>query len=351
MDVNVTIASIVYIITLIVPGVFFKRLFFQGHFSKQFGSGLFGDRMITSLFWGIIVQILTLLLFKNTLLLEYEKTQESIIALYPKLLDNKIPDFSYKNLQYVLGYLSASIFVSLVLGHLFHLVIRKFGIDLKFRIFRFSNNWNYYFKGEVLRGQEFKNSRKGNVIFTEVDIVTHNGDGKTKMYSGYLTDYSLKQDGELENIYLTETRRYSQEGKCFKPIPGDCFIVPYKNIQNLNLTYEFEEKKDSTIKRKIATTAFNVIGFLTLFGILIIPWFLNIGIWDKIWGIVVSLLSWFSMMAAGLNLISHKRHEENVRQAIIILFVFSILMGLFALFIFDIISTSSIIAYFKKDSL
>jgi hypothetical protein len=82
MDAGVTIFSIAYVIILIVPGIIFKRFYFQGAFSKQFNSGLFADRIITSLFWGILVQIIGLLLYSKIINIKYADFKIEALKFY-----------------------------------------------------------------------------------------------------------------------------------------------------------------------------------------------------------------------------------------------------------------------------
>lgn len=326
MDANVTIASIVYIVTLIVPGIFFKRFYFQGQFSNQFGSGLFADRMITSLFWGLMVQLITLLIFSNTINIQYEEKDLPISSVYHKLIENELPDFTFQNLKNTLFYLLASVFISFILGHISHIFIRTFKIDVKYRIFRFANNWHYFFKGEILASKAFKDSRKGKVLMVEVDLVTNNGDGKTKMFSGYLTEYNINNKGELENIFLTEAKRYSSDLEDFKPIPGDCLIVPYRNVLNINLRYDVEEEKKISLKKWVIVDAFRVFSLLSILFILIAPWFLDIEWWRKIIGIVLLTISLFSLMVCIYSaFIDREKKEKGLIKTSIIIWLFFLL--------------------------
>lgn len=222
MEAGVTISSIVLIVILIVPGVFFKRFYFQGEFTKQFGAGLFADRLITSVFWGLIVQIITFIVFSQSFNLTYDTLKEPVNKVYIQLSTNNIPDLTTQNLWYILGYLLMSILISAFLGHFLHKVVRIFKIDVRFRVFRFSNQWNYYFRGDILASDDFKKLRKGKVLSTLVDVVVDTGDGKPKMISGFLSQYNISKNGELETIYLTDAKRFSHTTNKFKDVLGDC---------------------------------------------------------------------------------------------------------------------------------
>lgn len=140
MDSEVTITSIIFIILLIVPGVFFKRFYFQGQFSKQFASGLFADRLITSIFWGILIQIFSFWIFSKSFNLTFDNVKKPISEVYIQLSQNTIPDFTTQNLKLTLLYLLVSIIFSCILGGILHIIVRKLKIDIKYPVFRFANH-------------------------------------------------------------------------------------------------------------------------------------------------------------------------------------------------------------------
>ena len=104
MDTSVTIFSLGYIIILIVPGIIFKRFYFQGAFSSQFNSGLFADRIITSLFWGILVQIISVLTFSRIINITYAHWQIMVQKFFDDLATDKLPNISSDQLVNVLSY-------------------------------------------------------------------------------------------------------------------------------------------------------------------------------------------------------------------------------------------------------
>src|SRR5690606_17668748 len=125
-----------------------------------------------------------------------------------------------------LFYAIYSVVLAAVLGFFLFKVIRILSLDLKFPAFRFLNQWHYYFKGEILRTPEFKMTGRGKVLSTEVDLMLKDNNGKSNLFSGLLTQYTLNTKNELDTIYLTGASRFSQSQNGMKHIPGDIFIIP-----------------------------------------------------------------------------------------------------------------------------
>lgn len=288
MDLSITFFSFAYIVILIVPGIIFKRFFFQGAFSGQFNSGLFADRIITSLFWGILVQIIAVLTFSRFINISYKDWRSMLQKLYLNVVNNKLPEITADQLLNVLFYAIYSVSLAAILGFFIYKIIRALSLDLKIPAFRFLNQWHYYFKGEILHTPEFKITNRGNVISTEVDLMLKNDDGRSNLFSGLLTQYALNTKNELETLYLTGATRYSQSQHIVKHIPGDIFIVPFSTVQNINIRYNFQVRQSRQIFKHIVL-AFSA---LILLICLIYPWFIDIGIWRKIFGCFTLFLSW-----------------------------------------------------------
>lgn len=288
MDTSVTLFSFAYIVILIVPGIIFKRFYFQGAFSGQFNTGLFADRIITSLFCGILVQIISILTFSRIINVSYLDWRLMLQTLYRNIVDNKLPVITPDQLLNVLFYAVYSVALAAALGFFLFKIIRIFGLDLKFPAFRFHNQWHYYFKGEILRTPEFKSTSRGRVLSTEVDLMLKDNDGKSNLFSGLLTQYTLNTKSELDTIYLTGASRFSQSEKGMKHIPGDIFIIPFSTVQNMNIRYNFQVRQNREIAKYIALS----VSGLVLIGSLVYPWLLDLDIWRKIAGGITLFFSW-----------------------------------------------------------
>lgn len=288
MDTGITLFGFAYIVILIVPGIIFKRFFFQGAFSGQFNAGLFADRIITSLFWGILVQILSILSFSRIINVSYDDWRSMITELYGHILSNTLPAITARQLLTMLFYAIYSVALAALLGFFFYKTIRQLGLDLKFPVFRFFNQWHYYFRGEILRTTEFKMSNRGNVLSTEVDLMLKTDDGKSNLFSGLLTQYTLNTKNELEAIYLTGASRYSQSQNMMKHIPGDIFIIPFCTVQNMNVRYNFQVRQNRALAKYIVLC----FSGLLLIACLVYPWIVDLDFWQKIIGTLTLFLSW-----------------------------------------------------------
>ncbi|MEX2410968.1 MAG: hypothetical protein WD607_06270 [Candidatus Paceibacterota bacterium] len=343
MNFNITFFTIIYIVALIIPGVFFKRFYFQGAFNKQFGSGPFADRLLTSLFLGVVSQFLAYKILKDVLSLNFDDIWNRINT----FLNNKIPDLSEAELVNSIWYFLGTVILSSILGSLCFWLVRYFKLDLYFKVFRFSNKWHYYFKGEILKTTDFR--KKDSPLVKKVvkgaliDVLTSYGGNGTVLFTGNLTQYSLNKEEELETLYLTGVSRYKEiaetdidgniVGKKIipKPIPGDIFAIPYSNVLNFNVQYIYEEKP---YFRRLRYFIHKIIKFLLVMCFLIIsflPWFSTVEFSRKIFGLISLFSSWLwfvviysSSIKPYLLEIEQPKINRGVLIIAIILFIYSI---------------------------
>jgi hypothetical protein len=201
---------------------------------------------------GLFIQLLTFYIFKN--LPNGTKTGfetinfNTLSEFYNNVINFK---FTELNLYYdlfisIIVYLALVIILSAITAQIFWYIVRGLKLDRKYKILRFDNFWNYYFKGEIKDFKEFNGLNKGKVILVKADILLNNESTDPILYSGILSQYTIKnKSNELENIYLTETQVWKKNKKnkhIKKDIPGDCMIIPNKNILNINLNYVWEKK-------------------------------------------------------------------------------------------------------------
>ncbi len=315
MNLSITIITIVYIVILVIPGVFFKRFYFQGAFNRQFQSGHFADRFVTSIFWGIVTQLIFFYAFINTFEVEFESIFDLLAKTHQIISNNQLPYLEKGVFSNLLIYLAGSVLFAIILGYLSFRFVRVSQLDLKTNVFRFSNKWHYYFSGEILKTKEFKIKRPKDkaVIGSIVDVLVKYGDGDNRLFSGNLMQYTINSVGDLETLYLAGTRRYrDSQGKKIDPkeVPGDCFVIPYSNVLNMNIQYLLIEKVNGNgVKYAKLGLAFltQVLIFGYLITILVFPWYSDAGFIFKLLSILLFLLSWFFLVIVIKNLTSPEK--------------------------------------------
>lgn len=313
---GLSIVPILFIVIIIVPGTFCKRFFFSGEFSNQFGSGVFADRLLTSIFWGLVINLITYLCYSKALGFNFNDFKEHLRDAYEALASNKLPkDLDKFNIWMILGYIASSIVAAVLSGILAHNIVRGLGIDKRFKVFRFSNHWHYYFTGEILKTNGIITSEtRKKVVMTSADIVLNvDYKGKPKLFSGILSQYTLSPKGTgLESLILTEPQRYSEEDNCFKKIPGHVLIIPFEKVVDINLRYDFvETKQPLTNQERVARAAIVVVFALSL--VIVLPWFLGLSFWATLAGIPFLLISWLTISIYLLFYVDREQRSKMSR--------------------------------------
>ena len=80
-------SSIFLIAIVLFPGLVFRRFFYSYKFTQQFNKGEWSERLVTSTFWGICAQLITLLI------LSYIPWVEKNI--FSNTLRSRIENFSF----------------------------------------------------------------------------------------------------------------------------------------------------------------------------------------------------------------------------------------------------------------
>ena len=238
-------SSIFLIAIVLFPGLVFRRFFYSYKFTQQFNKGEWSERLVTSTFWGICAQLITLLI------LSYIPWVEKNI--FSNTLRSRIEKFSFSEfnietdrdiLYFTLLYIFLSIVIAGLLGFLLFKLIRYLKLDVSSYALRYANQWHYLFEGETPKN-------KNGVLITWVNItINSEEEGKTKMIQGVLDSYSIDSNtGNLDYIYLREAKRYSQTEGVFKDIFSDIFVVPLTNVIDINIRYK--EKLKEKLKQEV----------------------------------------------------------------------------------------------------
>ncbi|MCC5923117.1 MAG: hypothetical protein JJT77_04975 [Crocinitomicaceae bacterium] len=255
---SITLDFLLLFFLFIIPGLVFKRAFFYKEFSKQFS---IKDNAYTIIFFsfipGLIFQVLGFFIY--WIVHEPDYTLHDILISLKGVVNKKDSIVPVDLSVFIIHQLLVNL-LACCSGFLISRLIRYFGLDIKFKFFRFSNQWYYIFSGEIESFEKFKNFRNRvnlNIIGRNdfkfmppiADILVEGNDGQ-KLYSGYLIDYDLnpKDIHALDKVYLKYAYRYrsAREDDDSKmiirktakvPIPGDIFILNTDSIISMNLTF------------------------------------------------------------------------------------------------------------------
>lgn len=111
--------------------------------------------------------------------------------------------------------------------------------DLKYpTLFGYKNKWLY-----TLFGRGKTEGTLGKDYLPYADVIVELGE-KTRMYRGVVSEFTTDDTGTLKDLVLLAALRGKFEeveggGNKFywEKIPGDCLILKYSEIKNLNVTY------------------------------------------------------------------------------------------------------------------
>lgn len=255
---------IVFFILIVSPGLMFRRFYFKGEFSKQFNSKNWTSFILWSSTVGMFIQFSSFLLFRTILksldVQEFMRSKFNVSCVDDVMTHGKELYMYFQNFDFgmmseewgyvvvVIIYYCIVLFVAFIIAQFSYAIVRTFNLDRRFSVFRFQNYWNYYFRGEINSFSEFKFLNKGKYIHTMADVLTQTSSGETKLYKGVLSQYTIEsKTNKLETLYLSKVFRWryskSKEKMEQVNVPGDCMIIPYSSVLNINLEYVREPKK------------------------------------------------------------------------------------------------------------
>ena len=265
---------------LAIPGLVFRKFYYQGEFSKQFISKNWAYTLTTSFLLGIGIQLISFYSIKGFFqVFGKPETDKYLIRLSDfKNLKHILDGLSlYEFTKYdtkifiIVGYIIVTCIISFISALICWHFVRRLKLDRKFKILRFGNIWNYYLRGEIVDFKDFvtiKESKK--VLLTLVDIVISDGFKNNKLFSGILTQYTIDSNSNnLETITLTDSHIWKEDkdatsnsfGKNIKKrVKGHCLILDVNKSIDLNLTYVFESDGDNRFRNNL----FSVLSLLVI---------------------------------------------------------------------------------------
>ncbi len=129
-------------------------------------------------------------------------------------------------------------------------VLRR-GYDQQYKGLRVLNDWDRYFTGYVLPPP-----MRQRLNFIWVDLLVEGNGGQPVLYSGVLENYSLNRDQTIDQIFISSAIRrrtpdHPEPGPDTAPqlpnydLPGDFLVVPFHQVRNLNIIYNFLQQVDA----------------------------------------------------------------------------------------------------------
>ncbi|TWP27069.1 hypothetical protein ETU09_08085 [Apibacter muscae] len=339
MDASLLVLNIIFlIITIIIPGLILKRFYYLGEFSNQFNNTSTANNVISTIFLGSVVVVLTLLLTSIASSSTFTTDQSQINEIYENLSKNKIPPYNIEVIKLLIQYLFTSIFLAILIGFTSHKIVRILKLDVRFPLFRFANHWHYYFRGEISITKPFKHINK-KINQTYADILFRIKGEDTILYSGIISQYTIdNKTNDLKFIYLTNAKKRKEEKEEFKDIPGDCFVIPFDKVININIQYLGVDKEEhkSIVRNKLYVNLINLVSILSFLSVFILiflqsllpelPWY------KKALGLISSNIALIFLSSIFFNLIEYVRPQRNKKLPNFISYL--ILLSFFFFFVY-----------------
>jgi hypothetical protein len=248
---HLSLSFLLILVFIVLPGIFSRRFYFFGDFSKEFNS----KRNLLSLVAsssipGLCIFLLVYFVYDG---LFYDVDLDVLVKIYKSISSNKIEGdksaISFKDLTNSnrLYYFIIILYISsIAFGVICGRFVRILRIDTRFKLFRFNNYWFYYIRGQHVRFKKLKSLKQKNKkhLFTHADLLIETN-SKNLLYSGFIVDYELDSLDctKLSKVILKDSYRYNEKGIKVK-IPGEIFVVDCSHLRNVNFTYVYEEIKN-----------------------------------------------------------------------------------------------------------
>ena len=220
---------------LLLPGVILRLSYLSIFYSKKTFRSSFAEELLLSLLPTFLIQFAGFLIIKNKvdigtfylLLINSDKTVQH------NLSANSITGF--------LTYCTIIYIVSALLGVVLRKLVQEYSLDVRIPLLRLYNDWYYHLWGFIKRDE------KGRKIFNEIDIVwldilVDSKEGSF-LYSGWLYEFILSKEEGLEFLCLNGVRRR----KLAMDKSEDQAIIKFENNNDINVSYDNYEAKNETV--------------------------------------------------------------------------------------------------------
>ena len=238
---NITFGFALIIILIILPGGVFRRAYLSSEFSNYHLRASNFSEIVFTIGVGVLFQCLGLI-FENLFISKYYVDFEIIGKLLTAPDPNTFVSIG-KSITQIFLYSFLLCAFCFLTGRISMYIILTRRIDEKMLIFKFDNEWNYIFSGKSFA------RKKEDEIYKYVNVCV-SIDDTFVVYTGFLTNYWLGKEGQLEMVELKKVKRKiinrsceSLEGEMQKPTHTEYhfniskLLIPYSQIQNLSITY------------------------------------------------------------------------------------------------------------------
>jgi hypothetical protein len=261
---------------LLLPGVILRLSYLSILYSKKTFRSSFAEELLLSLLPTFVIQSIGFLVIRNYV---------DVHTLYLVLINNDKATFNAHSIEKFLLYCASVYALSAVIGIIARNIVIKYSLDVRIQLLRLYNDWYYHLWGFVSMDE------KGRKYFNEtdnvwLDILVDNNDGSF-IYSGWLYEFILSREEGLNFLCLNGVRRrklamdkidepsqkrtttsetiaesnddinvsydnYEDKNSTvtqlneyiderYYDMPGQNFIIPYKEVKNINIIYFKEE--------------------------------------------------------------------------------------------------------------
>ena len=251
MNIALTTISLFAILS---PGIIFRRFYYTEEFSKEYFKQSYVDLFFSSFLPSAIIHLLGITIVQ---IIGYEVKVDTLAIL---LSGNDNPDSITRAFSSITAegtlitiYFTILAIVSACLGYLSKVLVRTYKLDRRYKLFRFQNEWHYFFTGEILDFPRVL-GKSENISIRFVDVLVNTAEGSV-IYIGILADYVLSKEGGLDRIIIRDVKRrfLKDDGKQPNPyyyLPGEFLTIESSKIENIHITY-YTVEIDQALKDEI----------------------------------------------------------------------------------------------------
>lgn len=270
---NLAFTSLIFLL-LAVPGYVARACYHSGEFTRHLLPRSWTDDILKAILTAFPFHFAIILVFElfqyfgvTHYTLSFEDPLRVLMGQYTDTSDprhtlSKTIDVLFQNKFYLLIGYSAVMSLAFIVGHAGKRAVWDLELDVKWpALFRFKSDWLYELLGrgklyephtsrfQRIIGKPGPNSVPHKLTLVILDAVTDQPtsvEGKTQLYSGVVTGFTLNSEGGLNEIALTKAKRgkfllKAPGTKNYKfsleDIPGEKFVLKYSAVKNMNLTY------------------------------------------------------------------------------------------------------------------